>query len=140
MSERAFGSTCTQTACVGGVSVGPVDGLPWKTIPGEAASRPFPPLDRAIVTSIAWDVVAHTGNPLSRQSATDLAKRASEELNKSLSRSTVWRTFDADAIKPWQYEHWIFPRAANFFEKAKVAPRKESRQVAEGGLAAQQSG
>ena len=77
-------------------------------------------MDRAIVTSIACDVVAHTGNPLSRQSTTDLAKRASEERNKPISRSTVWRIPDADAIKPWQYEHWIFPRAANFFEKAAV--------------------
>jgi hypothetical protein len=77
-------------------------------------------LERAVVTSIACDVVARTGNPLSRQSTTDLAKRASEELSKPISRSTVWRILDADAIKPWQYEHWIFPRAANFFEKAAV--------------------
>jgi hypothetical protein len=120
MSKRVLGSTCTRTACAGGVSVGPVRGSPWKTIPDGAVSPPFPPLDRAIVTSIACDVVAHTGNPLSRQSTTDLAKRASEELNKPISRSTVWRILDADAIKPWQYEHWIFPRAANFFEKAAV--------------------
>jgi hypothetical protein len=65
-------------------------------------------------------VVARTGNPLSRQSTTDLAKRARDELNKPISRSTVWRILDEDTIKPWQYEHWIFPRAANFFEKAAV--------------------
>jgi hypothetical protein len=65
-------------------------------------------------------VVARTGNPLSRQSTTDLAKRARDELNKPISRSTVWRILDADAIKPWQYEHWIFPRAADFFAKAAV--------------------
>ncbi len=58
--------------------------------------------------------------PLSRQSTTDLAKRARDELNKPISRSTVWRILDEDAIKPWQYEHWIFPRAADFFEKAAV--------------------
>jgi DDE superfamily endonuclease len=85
-----------------------------------AASRSFPPLDRAIVASIACDVVARTGNPLSRQSTTDLAERVRDELNKPISRSTVWRILDEDAIKPWQYEHWIFPRAADFFEKAAV--------------------
>jgi DDE superfamily endonuclease len=85
-----------------------------------AASRFFPPLERAIVTSIACDVVARTGNPLSRQSTTDLAKRAQEELHRPISRSTVWRILDEDAIKPWQYEHWIFPRAADFFAKAAV--------------------
>ena len=85
-----------------------------------AASPTFPPLDRAIIVSIACDVVARTGNPLSRQSTTDLTKRAQEELNRSISRSTVWRILDEDAIKPWQYEHWIFPRAADFFTKASV--------------------
>jgi hypothetical protein len=70
--------------------------------------------------SIACDVVARTGNPLSRQSTTDLAKRAQDELNKPISRTTVWEILDTDAIKPWQYEHWLFPRAANFFAKAAV--------------------
>ena len=120
MSEPVPDWACIPTACAGGVSVGPAGGSPWKTIPGVGASPPFPPLERAIVTSIACDVVARTGNPLSRQSTADLAKRASEELNKPISRSTVWRILDTDAIKPWQYEHWIFPRAANFFEKAAV--------------------
>jgi hypothetical protein len=72
------------------------------------------------VVSIACDVVARTGNPLSRQSTTDLAKRAQEELNKPISRTTVWEILDADAIKPWQYEHWLFPRAADFFARAAV--------------------
>ena len=57
---------------------------------------------------------------MSRQSTTDLAQRVRDELNKPISRSTVWRILDEDAIKPWQYEHWIFPRAADFFEKAAV--------------------
>jgi hypothetical protein len=85
-----------------------------------AASRSFPPLDRAIVASIACDVVARTGNPLSRRSTTDLAERVRDELNQPISRSTVRRILDEDAIKPWQYEHRIFPRAADFFEKAAV--------------------
>src|SRR3954471_16576271 len=119
-SKPRRGSTFTPTPSACGEDVGRVASLPSRTIPDEAASRSFPPLDRALVVSIACDVVARTGNPLSRQSTTDLARRASEELNKPISRTTVWRILDADAIKPWQYEHWIFPRAANFFEKAAV--------------------
>jgi hypothetical protein len=49
-----------------------------------------------------------------------LARRAAEELNKPISRTTVWEILNADAIKPWQYEHWIFPRAPDFFAKAAV--------------------
>jgi len=88
--------------------------------PDAAASRSFPPLDRAIIASIACDVVARTGNPLSRQSTTDLAKRAQDELGKPIGRTTVWEILDADAIKPWQYEHWLFPRAPDFLAKAAV--------------------
>jgi DDE superfamily endonuclease len=114
------GSTFTQIASAGGDNAGPEISLLCKTLLDEAASRSFPPLDRAIVVSIACDVVARTGNPLSRQSTTDLAKRAQEELNKPISRATVWRILDEDAIKPWQYEHWIFPRAPDFFAKAAI--------------------
>ena len=103
-----------------GGAAGPEGSSLSRTIQAGAASRSFPPLDRAVIISIACDVVARTGNPLSRQSSTDLANRARDELNKPISRSTVWRILDEDAIKPWQYEHWIFPRASNFFEKAAV--------------------
>jgi hypothetical protein len=120
MSKPPPDSTFTPTASAAGGSAGPGVTLPSKTLPDEAESPPFPPLDRAIVASIACDVVARTGNPLSRQSTTDLARRAAQELNKPIGRTTVWRILDSDAIKPWQYEHWIFPRAADFFAKASV--------------------
>jgi len=114
------GSTFTPTASAVGDNAGPKVTLPWKTLQDEAASPSFPPLDRAVVVSIACDVVARTGNPLSRQSTTDLAKRAQEELGKPIGRTTVWQILDEDAIKPWQYEHWLFPRAPDFFAKAAV--------------------
>jgi hypothetical protein len=71
-----------------------------------------------LVAALACEFVAQTGDPLSRQSLRDLTRRASEELGKPISRSTVQRILDADAIKPWQYEQWIFPRAPDFFCKA----------------------
>jgi hypothetical protein len=55
---------------------------------------------------------------LSRQSLGDLAHAARVALGKPISRTTTKRLLDEDAIKPWQYEHWIFPRAADFFPKA----------------------
>jgi hypothetical protein len=30
----------------------------------------------------------------------------------------VWRILDADAIKPWRYKYWSFPRDPHFVEKA----------------------
>jgi hypothetical protein len=55
---------------------------------------------------------------LSRLATTDLATRATTALGRPISPSTVWRILDADAIKPWRYEYWIFPRDPRFAEKA----------------------
>jgi hypothetical protein len=120
MSVSRLASVFIPIVSAAGGNAGPTASLPSKTPRDVAASHPFPPLDRAVVVSIACDVVAKTGNPLSRQSTSDLAKRARDELNRPISPSTVWRILDEDAIKPWQYEHWLVPRAANFFEKAAV--------------------
>jgi len=84
-----------------------------------AVVRPiFPPRDHALLKALACERVAETGEPISRQSLSDLTLRAQKVLGKPISRSTVWRTLDRDAIKPWQYEYWIFPRDPQFMEKA----------------------
>jgi DDE superfamily endonuclease len=88
-------------------------------MPTGAAARPiFPPLDHALVKAAACELVAQTKQPLSRQSVADVAARACQALGKPISRSTVWRILDSDALKPWQYKYWIFPRDPRFAEKA----------------------
>lgn len=71
-----------------------------------------------MVKALACETVAQTRLPLSRQSLTDLAARARVALSRPISRRTVGRILDADAIKPWRYEHWIFPRDPQFAAKA----------------------
>lgn len=39
-------------------------------------------------------------------------------LRRPISRSSVWRILHRDAIAPWRYEHWIFPRDPRFVQKA----------------------
>ena len=39
-------------------------------------------------------------------------------LGKPISPRTVGRILGQDAIKPWRYEHWIFPRDPHFAPKA----------------------
>jgi hypothetical protein len=85
-----------------------------------AAARPiFPPLDRTIIKALACERVAETGLPISRQSVDDVMSRARKALEKPVSRSTVWRVLDHDALKPWQFKYWIFPRDPDFAEKAR---------------------
>jgi hypothetical protein len=71
-----------------------------------------------LVKATACELVAQTKEPLSRQSLADVTDRVRRALGKPISRSTVWRILDSDAIKPWQYKYWIFPRDPHFVEKA----------------------
>src|ERR1700730_15162192 len=85
----------------------------------DVAERPlFPPLDQALIQAMACEVVAETKEPLSRQSLADLVRRARATSGKTISRSSVWRMLHESAIKPWQHEHWIFPRDSAFEAKA----------------------
>jgi hypothetical protein len=83
------------------------------------ATPVFPPLDHALVKAVACELVAETKQPLSRQSLTDVTARAQKALGQPISRSTVWRMLATDAIKPWRYKYWIFPRDPRFAEKAR---------------------
>ncbi len=57
--------------------------------------------------------------PLSRWSSAELARQAQAEgLVASVSASTVRRWLAEDAIKPWRYRSWIFPRDPDFAAKA----------------------
>lgn len=104
--------------CGVGASGGPLGIFLWQTPQDEGASPLFPPLEHALVKAVACELVAKTQQPLSRQSLADVTARARQALGKPISRSTVWRILDTDAIKPWRYKYWIFPRDPHFAEKA----------------------
>ena len=73
----------------------------------------------AEVKAMACEPPEDRGVPQSRWSAADLAAQAAEEgLVESVARSTVRRWLDADAIRPWRYRSWIFPRDPDFAVKA----------------------
>ena len=109
---------CAPGKCNAGDDAGPPAISASRTTPGAARSRLFPPGDRAAIIAMACEAVAETELPISRQSVADLTSRAQRALGRPISSSTVWRTLHEDAIKPWQYEHWIFPRDPLFAEKA----------------------
>lgn len=71
-----------------------------------------------MVKAIACEAVSQTQLPLSRLSLSDLATQASAALGQPISRTTVGRILDAEAMKPWRYAYWIFPRDSQFEAKA----------------------
>jgi DDE superfamily endonuclease len=116
---RPFAS-CGPSPSASGAAAGPGATSPSPTAPAGAASPRFPPLDRAVVQALACELVHETGRPLSRQSLADLAARARHALGQPISRATVGRVLRAAALKPWRYDHWIFPRDPQFAAKAAV--------------------
>jgi len=117
-SQPGLWWNCTPIPSIAGVTVGHAATSPWPIKRAADASPLFPPRDRAIVKAIACEAVCQTKLPLSRLSASDLADRTSTALGRSISSSTVWRILNTDAIKPWRYQYWIFPRDPKFSEKA----------------------
>lgn len=79
----------------------------------ERSGRPpgFPATVVSGVKAMACEPPANRDVPLSRWSSTELAAQAkSEGLVESVAPSTVRRWLHKDAIKPWRYRSWIFPR------------------------------
>ena len=112
-------------------------GLAWtRSEPGEAGSRRkglagladrarsgrparFSPVQVAQVKALACQLPARAGVPLSRWSCPELAREVvSQGVAEAISASTVWRWLAREAIKPWQYRSWLFPRDPDFTAKA----------------------
>lgn len=81
--------------------------------------RTFPAVAAAEVKAMACALPAETGVPLARWSCAELAAEAVKRaVVEAVSASTVRRWLAEDAIKPWQYRSWIFPRDPDFATKA----------------------
>ena len=73
----------------------------------------------AEVKALACELPAEQGVPLSRWSSAELAREAvARGIVEQISGVTVWRWLSEDAIRPWNYRSWIFPRDPRFREKA----------------------
>jgi len=100
----------------------------WWVQPGTASlgdakrsGRPpsFTPVQVAALKALACQPPEASGLPLSRWSCPDLAAQAvADGIAASVSTSTVRRWLAEDAIKPWQYQSWIFISDPNFAAKA----------------------
>lgn len=88
--------------------------------PRSGRPRRFTAVQVAEVKSLACQLPAATGAPLSRWSAPELAREAITRgvAPEGISAATVRRWLTADAIKPWQYRSWLFPRDPDFATRA----------------------
>ncbi len=90
-----------------------------RSVLAEGGLRSFPPSVVVAVKALACELPRRLGLPLSRFSMSELKREAERQgLVASIGESTLWRWLTEDAIRPWQFRSWIFPRARDFAEKA----------------------
>lgn len=79
----------------------------------------FPPSVVVAVKALACEIPHELGLPLSRLSTSDLQREViGRGLVAEIGQTTLWRWLSEDAIKPWSYRSWIFPRDPAFEQKA----------------------
>lgn len=71
------------------------------------------------VKALACELPYKHGIPLSRFSINEIRQEViARGIAAQISGATLWRWLHSDAIRPWQYRSWIFPRDPAFLEKA----------------------
>lgn len=71
------------------------------------------------VKALACELPYKNGIPLSRFSIQEIRQEViASGIVAQISGTTLWRWLNADAIRPWQYRSWIFPRDPEFKDKA----------------------
>src|SRR3954447_13294182 len=86
---------------------------------GRVGRGVFPPAQVAEVKALACELPAERGVALSRWSSAELAREAVKRgIVARIAAVTIWRWLCEDAIRPWNYRSWIFPRDPRFAEKA----------------------
>lgn len=71
------------------------------------------------VKALACELPARLGVPLSRLFVPDIRDEViARGIVAEISGSTIWRWLADDAIRPWTYRSWVFPRDPDFEHKA----------------------
>lgn len=79
----------------------------------------FSAVQRAQVTALACQLPTAAGAPLARWSCPELAREVVDQgIAEAISPATVRRWLAREAIKPWQFRSWLFPRDPDFADKA----------------------
>jgi transposase len=71
------------------------------------------------VKALACQLPSEQGLPITRFSCAEIQREAiARGIVAQISETTIWRILSEDAIRPWSYRSWIFPRDPQFAEKA----------------------
>lgn len=95
--------------------------LASKSSHGEGDPPFFPPEIIVAVKALACQLPKDLGLPFSKLTHDEIARHAEKQgIVASISGKTVWRWLSKDAIRPWCYRSWIWPRDPDFEPKASM--------------------
>ena len=78
----------------------------------------FPPEIIVAVKALACQLPKQLGLPFSKFTHDEIAREVEKRgIVASISGKTVWRWLNKDAIRPWCYRSWIWPRDPEFEQK-----------------------
>lgn len=89
--------------------------------PRSGRPKAIKPTTRALVVAIACERPADRVVPLRRYSLSELTVEVANRLPSeeiAPSRTAIWRALANDALRPWRFRSWIFPRDPLFLERA----------------------
>lgn len=86
----------------------------------DAGARPvFPPEAVLEIKALACQLPKDLDLPFSSLTHEEIARQAVKRgIVASISGATIWRWLNEDAIRPWCYRSWIWPRDPQFAQKA----------------------
>jgi len=100
-------------------SEGPVTAL--EDLPRSGRPVTYGPQERAHVIAIVCETLWKHELPLSRFSIADLHRVVTQEESLAgLSHGSLGRFLRQNALKPWRYRYWLFPRDPDFVNRACV--------------------
>jgi hypothetical protein len=100
-------------------AAGPVQAL--TDLPRSGRPVTYGPQERAHIIALVCEALHEHEQPLSRFSMTDLLQIVvREQALAGLSHASLGRILAQDALKPWRYRYWLFPRDPDFVQKACV--------------------
>ena len=120
ISKSVNDSICQDKLCRNGENVSLTSAwLDFRKSRGAGDPALFPPEIIVSVKALACQLPKDLGLPFSRLTHEEIARQAERQgIVASISGKTVWRWLSKDAIRPWCYRSWIWPRDPEFEQKA----------------------
>jgi transposase len=89
--------------------------------PRSGRPKTHTPATRALVVALACERPADRLVPVRRYSLSELTVEVAHRLpsqDSAPSRTAIWRWLAHDALRPWRFRSWIFPRDPHFLQRA----------------------